>query len=110
MSVKKLCKTEWGPFFDKLSRTLKGARAELDAMSLSIGSQTEAKWLPLMGVTYDAKDDVLELVMDGLDHLIHQPEDIFFEEDGGLLTSLQVIDREQTSYVLKLKGPVSAPV
>ncbi|HET7090780.1 MAG TPA: DUF5335 family protein [Anaerolineae bacterium] len=30
----------------------------------------QANCLPLIGITYDSKDDVLAIAMEGLDHLI----------------------------------------
>jgi hypothetical protein len=110
MSVRKLDKSTWQAFFNSLSRVLQGARAEVDAMSLSIGSQVEADWLPLNGLTYDAKDDILEVAMDGLDHLIRQPDDIFIDEESGMLSSLEVVGRDKVSQIVKLKEPVRMPV
>jgi hypothetical protein len=70
MAVRKLEKTEWRPFFDWVSKGLVGKRAEIEIASLSLGSQIEAEWLPLLGVSYDPKNDILEIAVDGLDHMI----------------------------------------
>jgi hypothetical protein len=35
-----------------------------------------AEWPPLRGVAYDPKDDVLEVALEGIDHLIEHPREI----------------------------------
>ena len=41
-------------------------RAEIEVASLDLGDQIEAEWLPLLGITYDDKDDVLEIALEEL--------------------------------------------
>jgi Family of unknown function (DUF5335) len=67
MTVRKLEKTEWRRFFDWVSKGLVGKRAEIEIASLALGDQIEAEWLPLLGIAYDPKNDVLEIALDGLD-------------------------------------------
>jgi hypothetical protein len=40
--------------------------------SLDLGHQTQADWLPLLGISYDPRDDVVDIALDGLDHMIHK--------------------------------------
>ncbi len=108
MSVRKLEKTEWGPFFDYLSKILEGRQAEIEAASLSIGNQVQANWLPILGLVYDPKDDVVELALGGLDHLI-KPNTIFFDEQAGMLGSLEIVDRNNVSQVVKFREPLALP-
>jgi hypothetical protein len=35
---------------------------------LALGDQIAANWLPLLGITYEPKDDLLEIALEGLDH------------------------------------------
>ena len=76
MAVQKIDKGDWRAFFDWLSQSLLGARAEIEVASLDLGDQIEAEWLPLLGITYDDKDDLLEVALDGLDHLIYGPREV----------------------------------
>jgi hypothetical protein len=68
MALRKLDKTEWRVFCDRVSKALVGKRAEIEVASLALGSQVEAKWLPLLGIAYDLKDDIIEIALEGLDH------------------------------------------
>jgi Family of unknown function (DUF5335) len=43
-----------------VSRALLGKRAKIGVASLVLGDQIEAEWVPVLGITYDQKDDVLE--------------------------------------------------
>ncbi|MDB5407495.1 MAG: uncharacterized protein JWL84_2407 [Rhodospirillales bacterium] len=70
MAVRKLEKSEWRPFFDTLSKSLVGKRAEIEVASLDLGDQIEAEFLPLLGIVFDNKDDTIEVALDGVDHLI----------------------------------------
>jgi len=47
--------------------------------SLKLGDQIEAEWLPFFGISYDPKDDVIALALEGHDHLIHKPREIYIE-------------------------------
>jgi hypothetical protein len=88
MAVRNLEKSEWRGFCDSLSRVLVGARAEIRVVSLALGDQVEAEWLPLLGVVYDDKNDMIEIALEGIDHMIRHPRDIFVDEGHGAITSL----------------------
>jgi len=53
-------KAEWRAFFDRMSKALTGKRAEIEVASLDLGDQITAEWLPLIGITYDLHDDLLD--------------------------------------------------
>lgn len=57
-------------FCDFLSDALVGKHAEIELASLALGSQIEAEWLPLQGIVYDSKDDIVEIALDGLDAIV----------------------------------------
>ena len=110
MTVHKLEKTQWRSFFDRVSKGLGGKRAEIEVASLKLGDQAEAEWLPLLGLTYDPKDDLIEVALDGLDHMIRKPREVYVDDNGALgLASLDIIDAEGTQQILKLKDPLMLP-
>ncbi len=77
MAAQKIDRAEWQTFLDTMSKGLLGMRTEIEVASLAIGDQIEAEWLPLLGISYDPKDDVLEIALDGLDHLIYSPRELY---------------------------------
>jgi hypothetical protein len=72
MTIRRLEKPEWRPFFDVISMLLEAKVAEVEVASLDLGDQTQAEWLPLLGITYDPRDDVVDIALDGLDQ--HDPQ------------------------------------
>ena len=84
-------------------------RAEIEVASLTLGDQIEAEWLPLLGITYDPKDDVLEIALDGLDHLIPRPQELYADTGAGALLSFEVIDGDGASQIIMLREPLMLP-
>jgi hypothetical protein len=107
--LSKIEKKSWGPYFDTMSKALEGQRAEIEVDSLTLGSQIEAEWVPLLGITYDPKSDIVELVMEGLDHMIHHPKEVYAEQDASGLTSIEVIDDDDVHQIVRLHDPLSMP-
>jgi hypothetical protein len=70
MTIRRLEKPEWRPFFDAVSKLLEAKDAEVEVASLDLGDRTQAEWLPLLGITYDPRDDVVDIALKGLDHII----------------------------------------
>src|SRR5438309_9211570 len=105
MAAQKIDKSKWQAFFDRLSRGLVGKRAEIEIASLALGDQIEAEWLPLLGITYDPKNDILEIALDGLDHMISRPQEVYIDDSAGLLSSFAVIDGDGVSQIVQLREP-----
>lgn len=109
MATVQLDKSEWQPYFDRVSKALAGEQAEIEVSSLALGNQVEADWLPLYGITYDPKSDLVEVLVEGLDHLIHHPQSVFVDHNGGGLRSMEVIEEDETRQIVRLRGPLMLP-
>ena len=109
MSVQQVDRSGWTVFFDTLTRTLVGKRAEIEVASLELGDQIEAEWAPLIGITYDPKDDLIEVAIEGLDHLIRSPREVNVDYDVGGLIAIEIVDSDGTSQIVKLKDPLALP-
>jgi len=55
------------------------------------------------------KDDIMEVAIEGLDHMIHTPRELYVEEEGGELSSLEVIDANGARSIKKTQGYADAP-
>ncbi|HET7381520.1 MAG TPA: DUF5335 domain-containing protein [Pseudolabrys sp.] len=103
MTARKLDKIQWRTFFDDFSKALEGKQAEIEVASLALGNQLEAEWLPLYGIAYDAKDDLVEVALEGLDHMIRRPREIYVESGVGALASLEIVDADGVKQVVRLR-------
>jgi hypothetical protein len=107
METRRLDRSDWKYFFDFYSDLLSGKLAEIEVASLSIRDQIEAKWLYFRWLTYDPKNDVIEIALENLDHTIHRPSEVYlaFGPDG--LSSVEVTDQDGVQRVVKLRAPPS---
>jgi uncharacterized protein YuzE len=109
MTAQPLPKTEWQGYCDRVSKRLLGKPAEIKVTGLVFGDQVAVKWLPLLGITYDPKGDLVEIALEGVDHLIRQPQEISVEYDSGGLTAMEIVDADQRRQILKLRNPLMLP-
>jgi hypothetical protein len=109
MSAQKIDKSGWKAFFDTLTKMLPGKTAEVEVASLDLGDQIDAEWAPLIGITYDHKDDLVEVALEGLDHMILKPSQVFVDYGVGGLVAIEVIDADGTQQIIKLKDPLALP-
>src|SRR5262245_41973178 len=109
MAIRKLEKQDWRPFLDAVSKLLEAKEAEIEVASLDLGDQVQAEWLPLLGISYDPNDDVVDVALDGLDHIIHNPREINLDIGAGGLDSLEVVDANGVKQVVKLKDQWALP-
>ena len=109
MSVHQVDKSQWKTFFDMLTKRLVGKRAEVEVASLDLGDQIEAEWTPIIGIVYDPKSDLIEVALEGLDHLIRDPRRVYVDYDVGGLIGLEVIDADDARQIIRLKDPLALP-
>jgi hypothetical protein len=109
MAFRNLPKSEWRGFFDRMSGPLLGKRAEIEVASLDLGDQVVDEWLPMIGITYDSQDDLVDVALDRLNHFIRQPKEIMVDEAADGLASVAVVDGEGARHVVRLKEPLALP-
>jgi hypothetical protein len=107
MSIHELARAEWRRYCDRLSKHLAGQRVELDIASLELGDHVEARWLPLLGVVFDARGDVLEIALDGVGHSILAPREIHLEQTDRGLVSLSIVSANDTVETLRFREPLN---
>jgi uncharacterized protein DUF5335 len=108
MNTHKLDKTQWKDFLDGMSKLLEGKRAEIEVASLNLGDQIAAEWTPIMSIAYDPKDDLIDVELDGLDHMIRKPRELYVENGVGV-ASLEIVDAEGVSQIVKFRDPMMLP-
>jgi hypothetical protein len=111
MPSRTIGRDQWRTFFDTFSDALTGKRVEIEAASLELGDQIVAEWMPLLGITYDTKDDLLDVSLGNmdLDHLIRHPRDIRIQEGSSGIETIAVVSEDGTKQILRLKDPLMLP-
>ncbi|HLT47264.1 MAG TPA: DUF5335 family protein [Rubricoccaceae bacterium] len=107
MAIRPLPRAAWNDYFDAFSKkkddTGRVDYAEIRVFSPEDGAQPETRWLPLLGLTYDPKDDLLDVAVEGLDHLVGHPEAIYVDEAHGRLDRFEVVRRDGTREVIEIR-------
>src|SRR4051812_44495798 len=101
--------SEWRGFFDRMSKTLQGKRAEIEVASLELGDQIVAEWAPLLGITYDSKDDAIDVALDRYSHVIRHPREIMVDQSPEGLGSVAIVDGDGARQVVKFRDPLALP-
>jgi hypothetical protein len=109
MNTVKLDKEVWQSYFDRISKLVVGKQTEIEVASLNFGVQLAAKWVPLLGIAYDPKNDLVEVLVEGLDHLIRHPRDIYVIHEPAGLSSMEVIDADDVRQIIRLRDPLLLP-
>jgi hypothetical protein len=102
-------RSEWATLFSRMSQALLGKRAEIEVASLELGDQIVAEWIPILGITYDSKNDLLDVALDRMDHLIRHPREVVVDQGATGVSSIAVVDADGTRQIVKLKDPMMLP-
>jgi hypothetical protein len=88
---------------DRISKALTGKPAAIEIAA------TAAHSLTLLGVTFDRYDDILDVAMEGFDHMIRRPREVYLDQLDGKLVAIEVIDAAGVSHIVKFNDPVMLP-
>ena len=105
----KIDKSAWRAALDTLSKSLSGKQAEIEIAALSLGDQIAAEWVPIIGIAYDPKDDIVEVALEGLDHIISRPRELHFQQQGGFVSALEIVDGDEVRNIVKFREPLMLP-
>jgi hypothetical protein len=110
MAIRRLERRDWCCFCIRVSRVFLGKQADIQVASLQIGLKLEARRLPLFGMSYDPRSDVLQLLVGDLSHLIRAPREFYVDEEPLGLITFQIIDAEGVRQIITLREPLRLPV
>lgn len=106
MARSALARAEWRRYCDGVSKATGGRRVELDVASLDLGDHVAARWLPLLGLVFDGRGDVLEVALDGVSHSIVSPREILLEETDRGLVAIEIVGADDTVETLRFREPL----
>ena len=103
-------RAQWAPLLEGITNSLIGKRAEIEVVSLNLGDQIEAEWSPLIGITYDPKDDLIEIALDEVDHMIRSPRELFIDYAvGDVVAAIEIVDADGNRQIVKFRDPLALP-
>jgi hypothetical protein len=105
MATKRLDEEEWGWYFDQAAAALRGRKATVEVVAPDVGAQFAAAGLDIIGITYDHKDRLLEIALDGMDHLIRDPQEIYVNETPRGLDAVEATDVGGRKHIVQIAGP-----
>src|SRR5262245_50822322 len=109
MSSHTIPRSSWRGFFDNMGHAMVGKRAEVETAALDLGDQVVAEWLPLIGITYDDRDNLIDVALTGLDHLIREPTEIYVEDGPDGIETIAVQTGDGARHTLRLREPLMLP-
>ncbi|MGB9766494.1 MAG: DUF5335 family protein [Sulfurihydrogenibium sp.] len=107
--IKVLPKDQWEHFFDKLSKNLGSKEAEIEIVGEDIGDQVETKKQPLIGLSYDPKDDEFIVTLEHHEHIVPKPKEIAVDEDVTGIKAVEVVEQNGTKHIIKMVEPLALP-
>lgn len=110
MAATQIDRDRWATFLETITNSLAGKQAEIEVLSLDLGDQIEAEWAPLTGIAYDRKNDLIEIALDDLDHLVRSPRELFVDYGvGEIIAAIEIVDGDGTRQIVKFKDPLALP-
>jgi hypothetical protein len=109
MTIRKLERGEWNGLCLRVTRYCSGMQAIVEVMSVEFGCQVEIHRLPMFGMSYDPRNDVLELLIGDLDHLIRAPRELYFDDAPLGSIALQIVDADGVRQIVTLRYPLMLP-
>jgi Family of unknown function (DUF5335) len=113
-TTRELDRQSWAGYLDSLTESSEGLLVSIELMSEEIGDQSDVERMPLQAISYDPRDDVLEVAVGGrgvrypivLRHFISNPTTISVEEDGAPSPSaILVTDPSGVRTLIRLFEP-----
>jgi len=110
MSASKLIPREqWTSYFDAFSKRFLRDRnresATVEVLSRELGAQEAMHNIRVLGVSYDHRDQVLDIALEDVDHLVLRPTEIWtVEQPNGFVSEIAVTREDGTQEIIHLRS------
>lgn len=105
--TRRVPKDRLASYFDVYTKEfLRGDRpraVDVEVLEREFGDQLAVVGARLLGIAYDRDTEVLELEMDGGDHRISQPREVWIvEEQDGFLSAMQIVHSDDRRELVRV--------
>jgi hypothetical protein len=77
---------------------------DVEVLSSTLGDQLEAQNAHLAGITYDPKAEAVEIELEGGDHRVYTPAEVWVvEETDGFIKAIELVQSDGTREVLRIR-------
>ena len=116
MRSREIARDEWTSFLNELSRLHLGQRVRVEIVSDGVGVRTEAKDLPLLGISTDRDGggrELIEVILGDspaahLTHAVAYPTWVHAAEDDQGLSAVQIVADDGSKTVIHFPRPAAA--
>lgn len=109
MLTRRLERSEWRTYSERVSRALAGERPEVEVAGLDLGDRPHDGSLPLVGLAYDHENGCFEIALEGLNRLAHRPREVHVTDGPDGLLTVAVVDPDGRRQLVRLKKPLVLP-
>ncbi len=92
---------EWKRELEEIWKKMEDKSVLIEVEGLHLGDQIEAEHVELKGLSYDPKDDVVQIWVGPLDHMIHHPQKLMLAVEHGYLVAIDITDAEGNQHLVK---------
>ncbi len=101
MESRILERDEWKHELEDIWKKMDGKNVLIEVEGLHLGDQIEAEHVELKGLSYDPRDDVVQVWVGPLDHMIHHPRKIQLAIEHGYLVTIDITDAEGNQHFIR---------
>jgi hypothetical protein len=113
-TTKQLQRAEWKDYFDRFSRErlrddAPGA-VTVEVISPTLGDQFDVSAVRLLGLAYDPKSRIFEVLVEDVDHITFNPSDIWvLEGEPGFISTIEVVTADGGKEIIYVRrsGPLA---
>ena len=107
-STQKIPRERLTEYFDAFSKRFLADSgsdsADVQVLDSGMGDQYIAEGVRLLGVTYDNKENALEIQLEPGDHRVYEPAEVWtVEEDDGFVSAIEIIRADSGKEIISVK-------
>ena len=113
-TTKQLPRAEWKDYLDRFTRERLGDDAPgavtVEVISPTLGDQFEVSAVRLLGLAYDPKSRIFEVLVEDVDHLTFNPSEIWIlEGEPGFISTVEVVTADGGKEIIYVRrsGPLA---
>lgn len=108
-TTRQIPREEWQQYFDAFTRRHLGETGgvvTLEALSDTIGDQVLASGAHLIGLSYDPHDGAIDALLEGDDHRVFQPQEVWVLEGDheDVIATFEFVHADGMKEILRVQG------